>query len=130
MITPRGLPVVPEVKYKELLSDPNGELSEVIAKRVANARKRQTDRFRQNGVRCNAQMTPSQLRDCCKLDQATKKQLEVGIERLGFSARAYDRVLKVSRTIADLDSSGMILPEHIAEAMQYRSLDRNFWDTF
>jgi magnesium chelatase family protein len=128
---------VPEVKYKELINDPCGEPSKSVASRVARARKRQIRRFRigkaklsNNGVRCNAQMSPAQLRKCCQLDSGTKKQLEAGIERLGFSARAYDRILKVARTIADLANSEKILPEHIAEAIQYRSLDRNFWENF
>ncbi len=89
---------VPEVKYRDLIRDPRGENSALVAKRVEAARKRQVNRFRENGVRCNAQMTPAQMRNCCRLDSETKKQFEVGIERLGFSARAYDRVLKVLRT--------------------------------
>ncbi|MGH9339241.1 MAG: YifB family Mg chelatase-like AAA ATPase [Acidobacteriota bacterium] len=121
---------VPEVKYKELTRDPQGEPSAVIAKRVAKARELQLSRFKGTSIFCNAQMGPAEIRKYCILDDPTKKLLESAIERLGFSARAYDRILKVSRTIADLAGSSAIKSEHVSEAIQYRSLDRNFWENF
>ena len=118
---------VPEVKYKELIQDPTGESSKTIAQRVSKARKIQLRRFRRTPIYCNAQMDPAQLRKHCVLDDGTKELLENAIQKLGFSARAYDRILKMARTIADLAGSKNIGSEDVAEAIQYRSLDRNFW---
>ena len=120
---------IPEVQYRELIREPDGEPSRVISRRVAAARNRQLRRFRKNGIFCNAQMGPVEISKHCQLDETPKKLLEAAILKLGFSARAYDRVLKVSRTIADLEDSASITSSHISEAIQYRSLDRNFWET-
>lgn len=121
---------VPEVKYGDLTRDADGEPSAVIAKRVAKARETQLRRFRKTSIFCNAQMGSAGIREHCKLDDDTRKLLETAIQRLNFSARAYDRILKVARTIADLTGSKLILAEHVSEAIQYRSLDRNFWESF
>ncbi|MDA2924084.1 YifB family Mg chelatase-like AAA ATPase [Acidobacteria bacterium AH-259-L09] len=121
---------VPEVKYKELTKDPHGESSKAIARRVSRARNLQLRRFRKTQMFCNAQMRSADIRKHCLLDNATKKLLENAIQKLGFTARAYDRILKVARTIADLAGSSKIRSEHVAEAIQYRSLDRNFWESF
>ena len=119
---------VPEVKYKELIKDPDGEPSRPIARRASKARDIQLRRFRKRKVFCNAQMGSAEIRTHCHLDEESRKLLEEAIQKLGFSARAYDRILKVARTIADLAPSRCIGPEHLSEAIQYRSLDRNFWE--
>lgn len=119
---------VPEVKYKELTAGARGEASKVIAQRVCKARDVQLRRFRNTTIFCNAQMRPAEISKYCVLDESTRKMLESAIQRLGFSARAYDRILKVSRTIADLVDSAEIREEHVSEAVQYRSLDRNYWE--
>ena len=90
---------VPEVKYKDLVRDPDGEPSATIAKRVSNARKRQLNRYRKEGYLCNAQIGPRELRSACSLGKGARRQLEEAIKRLSLSARAYDRILKISRTI-------------------------------
>jgi len=118
---------VPAVKYKELASADWGEPSAVIAERVIAARQRQRERFQGEGMVCNAQMGPSALRKYGKIDAASQKLLENAITRLGLSARAYGRILKVARTISDLEGRASIQPAHVAEAIQYRRLDRNFW---
>lgn len=119
---------VPEVKYRDLTRDPDGERSAEIAKRVATARQRQLDRFNGTPVFSNAQMNSAMIRRYCRLNAEAKTHLESAIEKLGFSARAYDRILKVSRTIADLEGVKDIQTEHVSEAIQYRSLDRNYWE--
>jgi magnesium chelatase family protein len=119
---------VPEVKYRELTAEPDGEPSRTIAERVGAARRRQMERFRAEGILWNSQMGPRQLRRHCRLDSQARAQLESAVERLGLSARAFDRVLKVARTIADLADSPAISADHIAEAIQYRSLDRSYWE--
>lgn len=121
---------VPEVKYQELTRDPDGEPSAAIARRVRRARDAQLRRFRKTSIFCNAQMGSAGIRKYCLLDDATRKLLESAIHRLHFSARAYDRILKVARTIADLAGSRDIQADHVSEAIQYRSLDRNFWENF
>jgi magnesium chelatase family protein len=118
---------VPAVKYKELSQDDKAEESAVIRGRIIGARDRQFRRLEPFGIYCNAQMTPRTLRRFCKLDSECEKQMENAITKLGLSARAYDRVLRVSRTIADLEQSEKILPRHVSEAIQYRTLDRTFW---
>ncbi len=123
---------VPEVHYKELIKDPSGESSQIIAQRVSKARQLQLRRFRSSkpSIFCNAQMGPAQIRKYCALEDRIKKLLESAIQKLGFSARAYHRILKMARTIADLENSQEISSEHVSEAIQYRSLDRNFWKDF
>jgi magnesium chelatase family protein len=119
--------VIP-VPFGELSRDRTSEKSEVIRKRVIQARQIQAERFRGSGqVYCNSQMSARQLRTICKLSPECVQLLKVAVEKIGLSARAYDRILKVSRTIADLDNSPDIKTEHIAEAIQYRNLDREGW---
>lgn len=119
--------VVP-VPFKDLSSMRDGEPSNIIRKRVLNARKIQQKRFKDiEDIHCNAQMSPKMLKEYCKLDESGVNLLKKAMERLGLSARAYDRILKVSRTIADLEESEKIQNSHLAEAIGYRSLDRETW---
>ena len=119
---------VTPVAFSELSSERPAESSEKIRERVINARKIQSKRFEKNpGVYSNAQMNEKTLRSICKIDEAGQTLLKNAMEKLGLSARAYDRILKVARTIADLDSSENIQNQHLAEAIQYRSLDRDGW---
>jgi magnesium chelatase family protein len=119
--------VVP-VPFKELSDSARGEASSTVRERVVNARKIQEDRFLQTKeIHCNAQMNPKQLVQYCELNEAGQALLKTAMERLNLSARAYDRILKVSRTIADLDGSPVIRTEHLAEAIHYRSLDKGSW---
>lgn len=119
--------VIP-VPFEKLATTINSETSETIRKRVIKARQVQEERFVEwKEVYCNAQMTSKLIRKFCELDSAGSSLLKTAMERLNLSARAYDRILKVSRTIADLDDSPSIKPEHLAEAIQYRSLDRENW---
>ncbi len=116
---------VPAVKYKELSSRESGESSTQIRNRVLRARKIQLERFKeQKHLFCNARMNSREIRKYCELDVQGNNLLKMAITKLGLSARAYDRILKVSRTIADLEGSHMIKPEFVSEAIQYRSLDR------
>ncbi|MCZ6676926.1 MAG: YifB family Mg chelatase-like AAA ATPase [Candidatus Poribacteria bacterium] len=119
---------VPAVQYKDLASNLTGEPSARIRERVQNARHIQQRRFERTKIYCNANMEPRQLRGFCHIQDAAQELLRVAITQLGLSARAYDRILKVSRTIADLAESPTIEAEHVSEAIQYRSLDRNFWN--
>ena len=118
---------VPAVKFKELASDTPAESSAEIRERVVRAWRAQLDRFTAERIFCNAQMSPRLIRKYCGIDGASKSLLENAITRLGLSARAYDRILKVSRTLADLEGKETIEPGHVGEAIQYRTLDRNFW---
>lgn len=119
--------VVP-VPFEKLSENRPTESSQVIRNRVVDARKIQEKRFSLNpGVHCNAQMTSKMLRKYCEIDTAGQTILKTAMEKLGLSARAYDRILKVSRTIADLDKTEKIQTYHLAEAIQYRSLDRDSW---
>jgi magnesium chelatase family protein len=119
---------VPAVKYKELSSELQGEKSEEIRKRVVTARHVQLKRFEGlKNIYCNADMGSRELRKFCRLDNQCNELLKMAMTRLGFSARAYDRIIKVSRTIADIELSENILPQHISEAIQYRALDRELW---
>ena len=118
---------VPPVDFKKLSDDEEAESSEEIRKRVNNARKIQQERFKGTPVKCNAKMTPSMTRKYCRIDEKEKAFLETSFEKLGLSARAYDKILRVARTIADLDGSENIELIHLSEAVQYRSLDRKFW---
>jgi magnesium chelatase family protein len=118
---------MPAVKYRELREDAGGETSEEIRARVMQARERQLQRFQGEKMYCNAQMSPRQLRKYCNISADCERLLESAMMRLGLSARAHDRILKVSRTIADLEGAESIQSLHISEAIQYRSLDRNYW---
>ncbi len=115
---------VPAVKYRDLADRSEGESSASVARRVERSREIQLERYRSARIHCNAQMTPRFIKKHCELDEAGNRMLELVTDRLGFSARTYNRILKVARTIADLDASDHIRQEHIAEAIQYRSLDR------
>ena len=117
---------VPAVKYKELAQDERSEDSAAIRGRILAARRIQCMRLEPFGLYCNAQMTPRTLRRFCKLDSECERQMEHAITRLGLSARAYDRILRVARTMADLDAIEKIQARHVAEAIQYRSLDRTY----
>ncbi len=118
---------VPPVDYNQLSDTESGECSADIRARVNEARKIQLERFKGTDVTCNAKMTPALTRKYCTLSDKAAKTLEISFEKLGLSARAYDKILKVARTIADLDKSELIENNHILEAIQYRSLDRKFW---
>jgi len=115
---------VPAVLYKELSEERIGERSESIRQRVLRARQIQVERFKKEGIFSNGQMRTRHLKKYCQLGAEAKKLLETAIERLSLSARAYARILKVSRTIADMDGAENILPHHLSEAIQYRTLDR------
>ncbi len=119
---------VTPVNFSELSSERLTEKSEVIRERVTTARDLQTERFENNAeVFCNAQMSPNMVRNICRINESGQFLLKQAMEKLGLSARAYDRILKVSRTIADLAGSENIELEHLAEAIHYRSLDREGW---
>ncbi len=119
---------VPAVKFKELSSKGESEKSSVIRERVISAREIQLRRFENmKHIYNNGDMGSKEVRTFCKLDSAGEELLKMAMTKLGLSARAYDRILKVSRTIADLENSENILPHHLSEAIQYRSLDRELW---
>lgn len=119
---------VPTVKYTELSSKRMGENSGTIRQRVIEAYAVQAQRFvKKKGVFCNADMESKEIKEYCQIDKAGEELLKTAMNRLGLSARAYDRILKVSRTIADLNGSSDIKTEHLSEAIQYRSLDRSFY---
>ena len=119
---------VEPVPFSKLTEDRKGERSETIRGRVIKAREIQTLRFsKSNNVHYNAQMNVKQIQNYCSLNDTSKNLLKNAMDNLNLSARAYHRILKVSRTIADLEGLESILPEHIAEAIQYRSLDREGW---
>src|SRR5277367_5775054 len=119
---------VPQVKFREISGDKTGETSVQIRARVIAARQRQQKRFAHKPkITCNARMGPKELKEFCALDEATKEMLKMAMTELNFSARAYDRIVKVARTIADLAGAENISSEHISEAIQYRSLDRQLW---
>ena len=119
---------VPVVKYQDPSGDLSGEPSADMRQRVQQARRIQQERFAQTKIYCNANMESRHLREFCKIQDAVQDLLRVAITQLGLSARAYDRILKVARTIADLAESSTIEAKHISEAIQYRSLDRSFWN--
>lgn len=118
---------VPAVKYAELANETTGEPSAHVQERVERARQIQHQRFADTGIHANANMESKQIREYCQIDSQAQDLLRVAINQLGLSARAYDRILKVARTIADLDENPHIEAVHVSEAIQYRSLDRSFW---
>jgi magnesium chelatase family protein len=121
------------VPYSTLRDAQPGESSAMMRERVVRARKVQEERFAaynqsaKSPIHCNAQMTPKLVREYCQLDAAGDRMLSYAMDKMGLSARAYDRILKVARTIADLDGTTTIQIQHISEAISYRSLDREDW---
>jgi magnesium chelatase family protein len=119
--------VVP-ISFDEMTANRKTETSDEIRERVVQARTIQANRFKQQeDIYCNAMMPSNMVKEVCAVNEAGKALLKTAMERLGLSARAYDRILKVSRTVADLAASEEIKVEHLAEAIQYRSLDRDGW---
>lgn len=112
---------------KDLVKPKLNESSQAIRQRVKQCRELQNARFKNMSIRTNSMMSRALMNRHCQLDKASEMILKTSVEKLGLSARAYDRVLKVSRTIADLESKDKICAEHVAEAIQYRSLDRQNW---
>lgn len=121
---------VKPVKYQKLNSGNKVESSKQIKERVNNARRIQYLRYKDLNIFSNAELTPKIIEKYCVLNEECKKILELAFNKLGLSARAYGRILKVARTIADLDGSNNIQKQHLAEAIQYRSLDRKYGDKF
>ncbi len=118
---------VKPVQYNKLDSQSEEESSKEIKQRVNNARKIQLERYRDLGIIQNSELNSREIEQYCKIDIKGKEILRKAFESLDLSARAYSKILKLSRTIADLDGKIEILPKHIAEAIQYRSLDRKYW---
>lgn len=119
---------VPAVKFREISAERTGETSATIRDRVLAARKRQQARFADKArITCNARMGSKEIRAYCGLDESTLELLKMAMHDMNFSARAYDRILKVARTIADLAGADQISSDHVSEAIQYRSLDRQLW---
>ena len=119
---------VPPVKFREITSERTGESSARIRERVVAARQRQQARFKDKPkITCNARMGTRELKSYCALDDATLELLKFAMSDMNLSARAYDRILKVARTIADLAGEDKISSAHVSEAIQFRSLDRQLW---
>jgi magnesium chelatase family protein len=119
---------VPAVEYRDISSERAEEPSQAIRERVSKAREVQQGRFQKDAkTNCNARMTTRHLKTHCKLGDDSHELIRVAMSELNLSARAYDRILKVSRTIADLDDKIDISPEHVSEAIQYRTFDRTLW---
>lgn len=118
---------VPALTVEEIRSTESGENSESIRARVESARSAQRDRFKRSMIQSNAEMTTRHLRKHCELSASSQRLLEAALDKLGLSARAYDRILKVARTIADLAGSESIVDDHVSEAIQYRALDRAYF---
>jgi len=118
---------VPRVPFEDLAGARSAESSEIIRHRVVAARNTQLRRFFDEHIYSNAQMGPRLIRKYCVLTPDCERIMENAVTKLGFSARGYDRILKVARTIADLDGAEDLEPKHLSEAVQYRTLDRNLW---
>jgi len=119
---------VPQVKFREMSGAQPGEASAQIRERVVAARRRQQARFQDKPkITCNARMGSRELKSFCELDEATREMLQQAMAEYNLSARAYDRILKVARTIADLAGAERISNDHISEAIQFRTLDRQIW---
>jgi magnesium chelatase family protein len=118
---------VPSVAYKDLSAMPSGDTSASIRQRVNKARDIQHKRFEGSNIFNNSQMNSRMLRKYCPLDESCHALMQNAIDKLGYSARVFDRILKVARTIADLEETANINSDHISEAIQYRTLDRKYW---
>ncbi|MDQ3315500.1 MAG: ATP-binding protein, partial [Verrucomicrobiota bacterium] len=119
---------VPAVEYRDISSKRVEESSEAVRARVVAARERQQARFKKDAkTNCNARMGPRQIKQHCALSDESQELIRIAMTELNLSARAYDRILKVSRTVADLAGEDAITPEHVSEAIQYRTFDRTLW---
>ena len=118
---------VPPIDFDSLKAKGGEETSETIRERVNRARRVQEERYKGTGITCNARLTPAMLEQHCVLSPEAEKALRLAFDRMGLSARAYDRILKVARTVADLEGSENIETPHIMQAIQFRSLDRKYW---
>lgn len=118
---------VPSVKFEELRTTEQSECSDNLKRRIEAARELQRERFANSKTTCNSKINANEFEKFCRIDKDAEQTLRLSFEKLGFTARAYNRVLKVARTIADLDQSEIILSHHVLEAVQYRSLDRKYW---
>jgi magnesium chelatase family protein len=117
---------VPAVPFRDLSEDQGGDGSKSMRAKVHEARARQEKRFAKTRIFANAHMPPRLIKEHCALGPETRRLLEAAVERLGLSARAYTRIVKIARTIADLEGETDLAPAHVAEAIQYRTLDRKF----
>jgi len=120
---------VPSISYSDIKSSIDEESSSQIKQRVERAKKRQLLRYKDYTIKSNAKITPSMIKLFCKLDDNAEKILKLSFEKLGLSARAYDKILRTALTISDLDNSDIILQKHISAAISYRSLDKKYWST-
>ena len=120
---------VQKVEFDQLADRRKGEKSDDIRKRVLLAREIQSNRYKDLAIHYNAQMGSKEIEQFCELDETSQQLIKTAMDKLNFSARAYDRILKVARTIADLEQTENLSPVHISEAIQYRSLDREFWNS-
>ncbi len=120
---------VNKVKYSQLEQESKNETSEEIRKRVNRARQIQLERYQKYHIFSNSELTPKLIEKFCQLDTESKQILETAFHKLNLSARGYNKILKVARTIADLEECEKIQQKHIAEAIQYRSLDRKYWNS-
>ena len=118
---------VPPVPFREMSDDRQGTGSAEMREKVIQARDIQRTRFGTDRTQLNGRMTPRQIRKYCKLDTEAETLLKAAMEQMGLSARAHDKILRVSRTIADLEAAPHITAGHLSEAINYRSLDRNYW---
>lgn len=118
---------VPMVKYEKLESTSTSETSEEVKKRVNFAREIQKERYKKYNIFSNSELSANMIDTYCKLNSESKTIMQKAFDKLGLSVRAYSKILKVARTIADLDASENILTHHLTEAIQYRSLDRKYW---
>ncbi len=118
---------VPPVPFRELADKTEGTSSHTMREAVVTARNRQTERFKKDSVRVNGKMKPPQIRKHCCLQSDAENLLKHAMEEMGLSARAHDKILRISRTIADLEDCEHITAAHLGEAINYRTLDRNYW---
>ncbi|MFG0333926.1 MAG: magnesium chelatase, partial [Maioricimonas sp. JB049] len=118
---------VPPVPFRELSDERTGTTSEQMRKQVLGARQMQRQRFGKETLALNGTMSPRQIRKFCKLDPAAETLLKTAMDEMGLSARAHDKILRVGRTIADLEGNDRITAGHLSEAINYRTLDRNYW---